>query len=60
MVTGAAALVGGIIVAYFSFKTLFVVMGLIDMLAALLAWRGDLPKAVRTAPQLLESYPTTG
>ena len=60
LVTGAAALVGGIIVAYFSFKTLFVVMGLIDMLAALLAWRGDLPKAVRTAPQLLESYPTTG
>ena len=50
LVTGAAALVGGSIVAYFSFKTLFVIMGLLDALASLLAWRGNLPKDGLTAP----------
>lgn len=35
---GIAALVGGAIVAYLSFSTLFVTMGLMDTLAALLAW----------------------
>jgi MFS family permease len=44
LVAGAAALVGGVIVAYFSFGALFVAMGLIDTVAAFLAWRGDLPK----------------
>jgi len=36
---GIAALVGGAIVAYLSFTTLFVTMGLMDTLAALLAGR---------------------
>jgi predicted MFS family arabinose efflux permease len=36
-VAGVAALLGGVIVAYFSFKMLFVTMGLIDMFAAFLA-----------------------
>jgi MFS family permease len=48
LVAGVAALLGGVIVAYFSFRTLFVTMGLIDTLATLLAWRGDLPKDART------------
>jgi MFS family permease len=37
LVAGVAALLGGVIVAYFSFKMLFVTMGLIDMFAAFLA-----------------------
>jgi MFS family permease len=58
LLAGAAALVGGVIVAYFSFKTLFLTMGLIDMIATILAWRGDLPKdAPAAAPQLLEASP---
>ncbi len=58
LVAGAAALVGGVVVAYFSFKTLFLTMGLIDMIAAVLAWRSDLPKDVpAVAPQLLETSP---
>lgn len=40
LVAGAAALLGGVIVAYFSFKTLFLAMALIDIVATLLAWRG--------------------
>ena len=47
LVAGVAALLGGIIVAYFSFKTLFVSMGLADTLATFLAWRGDLPSGTR-------------
>jgi MFS family permease len=37
LVAGTAALAGGVIVAYFSFTTLFVTMGLMDSLAAFLA-----------------------
>jgi MFS family permease len=44
LIAGAAALLGGVIVAYFSFTALFVTMGLVDTLATLLAWKGDLPK----------------
>jgi hypothetical protein len=44
-VAGVAALLGGVIVAYFSFKVLFVAMGLIDMFAALLAVREKPAKA---------------
>lgn len=42
LVAGGAALAGGIIVAYFSFKVLFVTMGIVDTLALVLAWRSDL------------------
>ncbi len=42
LVAGFAALVGGIIVAYFSFTALFITMGIIDTLAIVLAWRSDL------------------
>jgi MFS family permease len=49
MVAGAAALLGGVIVAYFSFPVLFVTMGLIDMVATFVAWRGDLPKDARSS-----------
>jgi MFS family permease len=45
LVTGAAALVGGFIVATFSFTVLFLAMGVIDSLAILVAWRGDLKGA---------------
>ena len=48
LIAGVAALLGGVIVAYFSFTVLFVTMGLVDTLATLLAWRGDLPKSSRT------------
>ncbi|HJX66970.1 MAG TPA: MFS transporter [Polyangia bacterium] len=47
LVAGVAALLGGVIVAYFSFKALFVTMGLADTLATFLAWRGNLPKGTR-------------
>jgi MFS family permease len=58
LIAGASALVGGVIVAYFSFKTLFLAMGLIDMIATVLAWRGDLPKdAPASSPHLLEASP---
>jgi MFS family permease len=42
MVTGLAALIGGLIVAYGSFTILFISMGLIDTIAIFVAWRGDL------------------
>jgi MFS family permease len=58
LVAGGAALVGGVIVAYFSFKTLFLTMGLIDMVATVLAWRSDLPNDAPAAePRLLEVSP---
>ena len=58
LVAGAAALIGGVMVAYFSFKTLFVTMGIVDAFATLLAWRGDLPKNARVSePQILASSP---
>jgi len=44
LIAGAAALLGGVVVAYSSFRVLFVTMGLIDVVATLVAWRGDLPK----------------
>jgi MFS family permease len=47
LIAGAAALLGGVIVAYFSFTALFVTMGFVDTLATLLAWRGDLPRSPR-------------
>ncbi len=37
--SGAAALAGGLIAAWFSFKVLFTCMASIDVVAALLAWR---------------------
>lgn len=43
LIAGAAALLGGVVVAYSSFTVLFVTMGLIDIVATLVAWRGDLP-----------------
>jgi MFS family permease len=45
MVTGLAALAGGLIVAYGSFTILFVAMGLIDTVAIFVAWRGNLQLA---------------
>jgi len=50
LAAGAAALIGGLIVAYFSFKTLFVSMALIDVVATILAW-GEAP-ADDTSPAL--------
>jgi MFS family permease len=41
VVTGAAALVGGLIVSYHSFNALFVAMGLLDGLAIYVTWAGD-------------------
>ena len=40
LTTGAAALVGGVVVAYFSFSVLFATMAGIDALALIVAWRG--------------------
>jgi MFS family permease len=59
LVAGTAALIGGVIVAYFSFKTLFLTMGMIDLVATVLAWRGDLPQDAPTTAgtQRLESSP---
>lgn len=45
LAAGAAAIVGGVIVAYFSFTVLFVTMSLIDTLAIFVAWRGILGTA---------------
>jgi MFS family permease len=45
LVTGAAALLGGAIVARYSFRTLFVTMAAIDTLALVIAW-----KNLRDAP----------
>jgi MFS family permease len=40
LTTGTASLVGGLIVAYFSFSVLFGMMAAIDALALLVAWKG--------------------
>jgi MFS family permease len=45
LTTGCAALVGGVVVAYLSFTTLFVAMATIDLLALVIAW-----KNLRDAP----------
>jgi hypothetical protein len=37
-----ASLLGGAIVAYASFTVMFVTMGIIDLAAFIVAWRGDL------------------
>jgi MFS family permease len=50
LIAGVAALVGGAIVAYLSFNTLFVAMGLTDTLAALLAF-GNLTGHPPPAPR---------
>jgi MFS family permease len=50
LVTGAAALIGGLIVAYSSFSVLFVTMGLIDTIAIFVAWRGDLRSGTSAPP----------
>ena len=55
---GVAALLGGLVVSYFSFTALFVVMACIDTVALLVAWRGqafrEMPsfpdKVLSTAP----------
>lgn len=49
LVTGAAALLGGIIVAASSFRTLFLTMAAIDALALLIAWK-NLRDAPASAP----------
>lgn len=41
-VAGVAALIGGVIVGYFSFTVLFITMAFIDTVAGLVAWQGDL------------------
>ena len=40
LVAGAAALIGGLVVAYFSFTALFLAMCAIDSSAFIVAWRG--------------------
>jgi len=40
LVAGGAALLGGLVVAYFSFTALFLAMGFIDSVAVVVAWRG--------------------
>lgn len=40
LVAGVAALVGGLVVAYFSFTALFLGMACIDTIAIFVAWRG--------------------
>jgi MFS family permease len=42
LVTGAAALIGGLIVAYWSFTVLFLVMAGIDLVAGIVTWTGRL------------------
>jgi len=42
IVAGVAALIGGVIVGYFSFTALFVTMALIDTVASVVAWQGEL------------------
>jgi MFS family permease len=42
LVTGAAALIGGLIVAYWSFTALFLVMAFIDTVAGVVTWTGGL------------------
>jgi MFS family permease len=45
LVTGAAALIGGLIVAYWSFTVLFLVMAAIDLVAGIVTWTGRLQSA---------------
>jgi MFS family permease len=40
MVAGVAALLGGLVIAYFSFSVLFLAMASIDSVAIFVAWRG--------------------
>jgi len=40
LVAGTAALLGGVVVAYFSFTVLFLTMASIDTVAIVVAWRG--------------------
>jgi MFS family permease len=57
LAAGVAALLGGVIVAYFSFKTLFVSMALIDVVATFLAWRSAPAKDALMVPQIPEEEP---
>jgi MFS family permease len=50
MVAGVAALLGGVVVGYFSFTALFVTMAVIDSSAIFVAWWGDLRPAEPAAP----------
>jgi len=43
LAAGVASVVGGVIVAYFSFNALFVAMATIDFIATIVAWRGFRP-----------------
>jgi MFS family permease len=52
LAAGVAALLGGVIVAYFSFKTLFISMALIDVVATFLAWSSAPAKDVLMVPQI--------
>jgi MFS family permease len=42
LLTGVAALAGGLIAAWFSFTALFITMAAIDLVAVVLCWRGEL------------------
>jgi MFS family permease len=50
LAAGVASLVGGLIVAYFSFNALFLSMAAIDAFATFVAWRGFRPEAAQSAP----------
>ena len=43
LVAGGASLLGGLVVAYFSFSALFMTMAVIDTVAIFVAWRGFRP-----------------
>ena len=58
MVAGVAALIGGVMVSYFSFTALFLAMGAIDSLAIIVAWRGNLQSDV-PSEQPLEASSTS-
>jgi MFS family permease len=49
LVGGAAALIGGLAVAYFSFRALFLSMAFVDAIATVVAWRGRYAGATPTA-----------
>jgi MFS transporter, DHA1 family, multidrug resistance protein len=50
MVAGVAALIGGVVVGYFSFTALFLTMAAIDSAAIFVAWHGDLRRDAPADP----------